>query len=310
MKNKLGVVVPCYGAPSVLDELVTRLKISLKDLVAEDFVIVLVCDGCPFGSWDVIAQLCNQTENVVGINLSRNFGQHAAISAGLHSIQCKHVVVMDCDLQDSPEEISKLYKKALQGFDVVFGKRVKRQDSWIKKAGSVLFYKVYNFLTGFETDASIANFSVISDKVAQSYKLLGEQHRPYSYFINWLGFKRYDVEIKHSKRAEGKSSYTLNKLLNLALSSVVSETNRPLKLAIKMGFFFSFSALIFAVYLIYKWAMGGVVQGWTSVMVTIVFATGVILANLGLVGIYIGKIFDETKRRPVYVISDIVQKDK
>ena len=306
-RMKLSIVSPCYGAPELLEELVYRVCKSVTEITS-DFEIILVNDGCPQESWSVIKRLANDNEQVIGVNLSRNFGQHRAIAAGLSKVSGDYVVVMDCDLQDMPEEIHKLMKKSLEGYDVVFGRRVKRQDGIWKKLSARLYYKIFDFLTGFTTDHAVANFSVISKKVVDSYNQMPEQNRPYSYFITWLGFERCDVDIEHSPRPEGKSSYTFSKLLDFAINNIISETNRPLRLGIKFGFTMSFISLLVALVLAVRWYFGVVVPGWTSVIVSIFFTAGLILAKLGLIGIYTGKVFDETKSRPLFVISEVVSK--
>ena len=306
MGNKLSVVTPCYGSPETLIELVSRLSKVLRSLVGNEYEIILVNDACPKGSWEVISKICGETPNVKGVNLSRNFGQHAAISAGLHQVESDHTVVMDCDLQDIPEEIPKLYEYSMIGVDVVFGRRLERKDSWIKKAGSRVFYLLYDYMTGFNSDHTIANFSIVSRKVVESYKQMKEQHRPYSYFINWLGFERVDVDIQHAERKHGKSSYNIKKLVTFALNSTISQTNKLLRMSIKLGFILSFSAFFYGLFILYEWMQGGLVQGWTSLIVAIFFSTGIILANLGLVGLYIGKIFDETKGRPTFIVSEVI----
>ena len=306
--KKISVVTPVYGAPGAVRELAERLTKTLKTLVGDDFEIIFVNDGCPLGSWQEIRRVTKNNEYVVGVNLSKNFGQHSAIAAGLSKAKGNWVVVMDCDLEDMPEEIPKLYDAALAGADVVFGRRVVRQNSFFKKLSSVLFAKVFNYLSGFETDHSIANFSIISRKVVDSYNQMPEQHRPYSYFINWLGFERVDIDIEHAKRTHGKSSYTFRKLLEFAFNSIVSETNKPLKIAVKLGFSLSLISFMYGMFLVYKWAMGGIVEGWTSVMVSIYFTAGILLGNMGLVGLYIGKIFDEVKSRPVFIIAEMITK--
>lgn len=306
-RMKISIVSPCYGAPELLEELVDRVTQSISKITSV-FEIILVNDGCPKGSWSVIRKIVDKNEHVIGINLSRNFGQHRAIAAGLSKASGDYVVVMDCDLQDMPEEIPRLISKSLEGYDVVFGRRVKRQDSVWKKFCARIYYKVFDFLTGFTTDHAVANFSVISKKVVESYNNMPEQNRPYSYFITWLGFERCDLDIKHSSRPEGKSSYTFVKLLDFAINNVISETNKPLRLGVKFGFMMSFISLMVAVVLAIRWYFGVVVPGWTSVIVSIFFTGGLILAKLGLIGLYIGKVFDETKSRPLFIVSEVVSK--
>lgn len=303
---KLSVVSPIYGAPEVLEQLVDRLSKVLGS-ITKDYEIILVNDGCPKGSWSEIQRLVGVYPCIKGVNLSRNFGQHKAIAAGLYQVSGDFAVVMDCDLQDMPEEIPKLVGKAQEGYEVVFGRRVDRKDNLWKKTSAKVYYSVFDYLTGFKTDNSIANFSVISRKVVDAYKNMPEQNRPYGYFINWLGFKRADVEIEHSERPEGKSSYTFFKLLEFAVNNVISETNKPLKIGVKFGFIMSLVSLIFAFLLVLRWYYGSVVQGWTSVVVSIFFVSGLILAKLGLIGLYLGKVFDETKKRPIFVVAEIIE---
>lgn len=208
-------------------------------------------------------------------------------------------------MQDQPEEILKLYNKTQEGYDVVFGKRIQRQDKYLKKIASKIFYKIYDYLTGYDTDHSIANFSIISKNVVHNFRKMREQHKPYGYFVNWLGFKRSDIEIEHASRLEGTSSYSLKKLIDLATDNIISQSNKPLKMSIKFGFTMSFFSAGYALYLIFRYLITNVsVAGWTSVMVSIYFVAGLILANLGFVGLYIGKIFDETKKRPLYVVDE------
>lgn len=300
----ISVVIPVYGCCTSLTPLYKRLNESLSK-ISSDFEIIMVNDASPDNAWETIKTLAKKDERVKGINLSRNFGQHRAIAAGLDFAIGDWIVVMDCDLQDQPEEIPKLYHKVNEGFDIVFGKRVQRQDKFLKKIASRIFYKIYDYLTGYKTDHSIANFSIISNTVAKNFRKMGEQHKPYGYFINWLGFKRTDIDIDHASRPEGESSYSFKKLIDLATDNIISQSNKPLKMSIKVGFMMSFLSAIYTLILIIRYLLNDIsVEGWTSVMVSIYFIAGLILVNLGFIGIYIGKIFDETKKRPLYVISE------
>ncbi len=303
---KISVVSPVYGCCGSLRELYERLNQSLSS-ISEDFEIVFVNDASPDNSWDVIKELVQQDSRVKGINLSRNFGQHKAIAAGIHHAQGDWVVVMDCDLQDQPEEIIKLYNKAQEGYDAVFGQRIGRQDSRKKRWASRAFIAVYDYLSDSKTDPTIGNFSIISRKVVEGLKQFKEQHHAYTFFVIWLGFKRTYVEIEHAKREVGTSSYNFKRLIQLAMDNIVSQSNKLLRMSIKFGFgLASFSAL-YAIYLVIKYFVTDeIVPGWTSVMVSIYFIGGLLFANLGLIGLYIGKIFDETKGRPLYVIDEII----
>lgn len=303
-KIYISVVIPVYGCETCLVQLYKRLKTTLEKITS-DFELIMVNDSSPDNSWEVIKNISRTDLRVKGINFSRNFGQHQAIAAGLNYTKGDWVVVMDCDLQDQPEEILTLYKKVKEGYDVVFGKRIQRQDNLLKKLASKIFYRIYNYLTDYNTDYSIANFSIISSKVVKNFRQMKEQHKPYGFAINWLGFSRTDIEIKHASRAEGKSSYSLKKLIILAGDNIISQSNKPLRISIIIGFTMSLLSILYAFYLVARYLMNDItVTGWTSVMVSIYFLSGLILVNMGFMGLYIGKMFNEIKNRPPYVIDE------
>lgn len=307
MSNKrphISVVTPVYGCAKALPELYERLVKTLTP-ITENFDIIMVNDQSPDKAWDVIQQLAAKDQRVKGINLSRNFGQHRAITAGLDYADGEWVVVMDCDLQDQPEEIVKLYNKAQEGYDAVFGRRAQRKDTFFKKFTSKIYNKVFTFISGMETDPATANFSIISHNVVKYYRKMREQNRAYPPFVNWLGFKRADIDIEHAPRAHGESSYSFRKLMALAINSIVAHSNKPLRLSIEFGFLMTFFSLLYALWLVIRYFIYGVpVAGWTSVMVSIYLIGGLLFANMGILGLYIGKIFNETKQRPIYVVSD------
>ncbi len=302
-KVHISVVTPVYGCASVLERLYKRLVDTLEK-ITDSFEIIMVNDKSPDNAWEVIEQLAMQDERVKGINLSRNFGQHFAITAGLDFVKGDWIVVMDCDLQDQPEEIAKLYKKAMEGYDVVFGKRTERKDGFFKKLGSKLFYIVYDYFTDTKNKSGTANFGIFSKKVIENYKRMREHNRTFPLFIRWIGFKTAEIDIEHAARPEGKSSYNLYRLFSLAFDSIVSQSNKPLRLSIGFGFIMSFLSMVYGIWQIIKYYMWGVpVEGWTSVIVSIYFIGGLLFANMGILGIYIGKIFNETKNRPLYIID-------
>jgi dolichol-phosphate mannosyltransferase len=308
-KPYISVVIPVYGCAVSLSQLNKRLNQTLLNLT-DYYEIILVNDASPDNAWSAIKQLTKNDDRIKGINLSRNFGQHYAITAGLDHTAGDWIIVMDCDLQDQPEEILKLYKKAIEGYDIVFGRRVDRKDSFLKKLSSKLFFKIYDYLANTKTDNTIANFSIISRKVVTALKLYRESNRAYTLLVDMIGFRRTHIDIEHSKRVEGKSSYTFKKLVFHAVNSVVSQSNKPLLLSIQFGFTLTILSFIYILYLIYIYFIDGIgIEGWTSVMVSVYFIGGLIFMNLGFIGLYIGKIFDETKSRPLYIIDEITWKD-
>lgn len=304
--NHLSIVTPVYGCAASLELLHARLVNTLTK-ITEQFEIIMVNDASPDDAWEKIRELARKDPRVKGLNLSRNFGQHRAITAGLDIASGEWVVVMDCDLQDQPEEIEKLYRKALEGYDVVVGRREIRQDSYLKRLGSKLFYKMFDYLTDQKNDASVANFGIYARAVIQSVGAFREQNRFFPFFVNWVGFERTEIAITHAPRIHGQTSYNFSKLINLAVDTIVSYSNKPLRLAIKIGFSMSAFSMVYAFWLIVKYFVYGIpVEGWTSVMVSTFFLSGLIMANLGIVGLYIGRIFDETKSRPLFIIKEKV----
>ena len=267
----------------------------------------MVNDGSPDDAWTTISRLGMHDARVKGIELSRNFGQHHAITAGLDHARGDWVVVMDCDLQDRPAEIINLYNKAKEGFDVVFGRRAVRKDSFFKRLGSGLFYRVLSYFTDQKFDASISNFSIISRKVANAFVQIREQNRNYVLCILWMGFKTAQINIEHEQRATGRSSYTVRKLIYFAYDIIIAQSNKPLRLSITFGFAMAFSALAYGGYLVARYFSTGVgVEGWTSTIVSIFLVGGILLANMGVLGVYLGKVFNEEKRRPIYVVATTI----
>ncbi len=305
----ISVVVPVYGCRAAIPELHRRLCESLGT-IANTFEIILVDDCCPQNSWEEIQKVCERDSRVVGIHLSRNFGQIRAITAGLDKSQGDWVVVMDCDLQDRPEAIPELYAKAQEGYDVVFARREGRKDSAITKFLSRCFYKVYDYFTEGTFDSSICNFSISRRIVIDSYCRMREQNRAYTMFIRWLGFRETAIDMSADERYEGKSSYNMTRKLKMAFEIITSQSNKPLFFSIKVGFAIATIALLYIIYLILRYLIvGDVLLGWTSTIASVYLMGGIILAAVGVVGIYVGNIFNETKNRPLYVIAECINDD-
>lgn len=301
----ISVVIPAYKCSECIEELYQRLIITFRAMKVDKYEIIFVNDGSPHPDWEVIRTLCDRDNKVKGLNLARNFGQHKAITAGLDFAKGEWVVVMDCDLQDQPEEIPKLYAKVKEGHNIVFGRRHDRQDGFLKMVFSRLYNKLFNYLIEQKTDNSVANFSIMHRKVVNEIISMRENTRSHALLIYWLGFDVAYVDIDHSRRYLGKSAYNFRKSLSLAVDFAISQSNKPLKLFVKIGVAISAVAFFYGSYLIVNFYMNGVsLQGWTSIMVTMYFIGGLLLASLGILGIYIGKIFDEVKGRPIYAIKE------
>ncbi len=300
----ISVVIPVYKAENCLDELYKRLVDNLV-VITSDFEIILVEDCGGDSSWPKILELARKDVRVLGLQFSRNFGQHYGITAGLDHCRGDWVVVMDCDLQDRPEEIARLYAKAQEGFDVVLARRGIRQDAWIKKIASHAFYKIFSYLADIDYDGSNGNFRIISRKVVQNICKMREQLRFFGGLVQWTGFPTASIEVEHSARHAGDSTYTFSKLWKLASETIIAYSDKPLRLAIRLGFLMSVFAFCYGTYILaHALLYGSTVIGWNSLIVSIYFIGGIIIAILGVIGIYLGKTFDESKKRPLYIISE------
>jgi dolichol-phosphate mannosyltransferase len=298
----LSVVIPVYKAGQCLDELYRRLKASLE-IVSPDFEIVLVEDCGGDNSWQVIERLAAADPRVRGIQFSRNFGQHYGITAGVDYCHGDWVVVMDCDLQDRPEEIPRLYAKAQEGYDVVLARRGARQDPPLKRFTSLLFYKIFSYLADIEYDGESGNFLIMSRKVVVNFRRMGEQLRFFGGLVQWMGFPTSSIEVEHAERFEGKSAYTFAKLWKLASETIIAHSDKPLRLAVRFGFLMAFFSFCYGMYILGRALFyGSAIPGWSSLIVSLYFIGGIIITILGIIGIYLGKTFDESKKRPLYIV--------
>jgi len=298
----ISVVSPVYGCKNCLYELYSRLKETLEKITI-DFEIILVNDASPDNAWETIVELAGKDNRVKGINLSRNFGQHYAITAGLDHCRGEWVVVMDCDLQDQPEEITKLYNKAMEGFQIVYGQRIRRKDKWLKRTYSKIFYAILGYFTNTKQDPSIGNFGIYNKNVIDSILAMNDYHRYFPTMVRWVGFKHTKISVSHAERAGGRSAYSLRKLINMGMDIIVSFSDKPLKLMVKIGFVIASISFLFAIYNLLLFLNHQIkVLGYTSLIVSIWFFSGLIIMVLGVVGLYIGKTFDKVKGRPAYLI--------
>ena len=303
--SEISVVAPVYNQRSeTLIELVRRLSASIST-ITDDFEIVLVDDGSFSDVWSTISDMARSNPNVRGLQLSRNFGQHVAISAGLDHADGKWVVVMDADLQDRPEAIPELYAKAQQGYDVVFVNRSERPESLVYRMIAAVFYLVLNALSGQDYNRLQGNFSIVSAKAVRAFRLLREPGRFYGGMLRWVGFRHGSITSSHAAPDAGQSSYSFTKRVRFALSLILGFSMRLLYISIVLGLLmaaisFVMGGYIVAVKILYPRFP---LQGWPSVMTAIFFTAGVTNVAIGLTGIYIGQILLQTRGRPLYVVA-------
>jgi len=302
----LSIVSPVYACDGCLEDLCERLCRTLDGMHASH-EIILVCDASPDDSWQRIREIASRDHRVIGLRLARNVGQHCAISAGLQHAVGAWVVVMDCDLQDVPEEIPALLAKAREGHDIVFAQRVERQDTWLKRLASRGFYRLLGYLTGTRYDASTANFGVFSARAIQAVNALPERGRFFPLMVRWAGYPTAVLPVSHAKRASGKTTYTFRKLFRLAIEIVLAYSDKPLRLVAKAGVLLSLVAFALAGWSVYRYLNGDVaVAGYTSIIASIWLLGGATIFCVGVVGLYVGRMFNDIKQRPYYTVDETV----
>lgn len=304
MSIEISIISPVYRAEKILDKLVNQIRDTLHE-IGVTFEIILVDDRSPDNSWEVMKQLSTKFPEVKSIRLSRNFGQHPTIMAGLSLAKGEWIVVMDCDLQDQPKEISKLYNKALEGFDIVLATRIQRQDGFFKKLFSKLFYKVFNYFSGIDVNSEVANFGIYNRKVICSVLQIEDYIKFFPLFIKWVGYRATTVSVEHREREFGSSSYNFVKLFSLAFNTIISFSDKPLKIFTIIGFLISFVSLLFGFYFFVEALTGKIKEpGFSSLIISIWLLSGIIISTVGIVGLYLGKTFNQTKNRPVFIIDE------
>lgn len=303
---EISVVSPVYQAEVIIPHLVSQISNVLEGLV-QSYEIILVEDGSSDCSWDAIKHECCMNSSVKGIRLSRNFGQHSAITAGLQYSRGNWVVVMDCDLQDRPDQIPALFRKALQGYDVVFARRYLRHDSKLKKLYSQIFYSVFSYLTETKQDATIANFGIYRDVVVKAVLSMNDHVRYFPAMVQWVGFKSATIDVVHSARFHGNTTYSFQKMLRLAINNIISFSDKPLRLVAQGGLGIAFISLLIGSIYFLGYLLGAVkIAGYASLIISIWLTAGINIFVLGLVGIYVGKAFEKIKDRPIYIVEEVL----
>jgi len=305
---EISVVSPVYMAENLLAELVERISKTLNSM-SVSYQIILVEDRGADNSWEKIKELSEEYPFLKAYRLSRNFGQHYAITAGLSKATGKWVVVMDCDLQDRPEEIPALYEKTKEGFESVVARRAVRQDGFAKRMSSKLFYSIFSYLTETEQDSSVANFGIYHTKVIHAILAMGDQIRYFPTMSQWVGFNRTYLNVKHQPRPEGESSYSFGKLLELAFDNILAFSDRLLRLTVKLGFWIAFISMSIGIFYLYQYFFTDEIEvlGFASLIVSISFFSGMIILILGILGLYLGKTFEQVKSRPQFLISESLE---
>ncbi len=278
----------------------------LEQLV-DSWEIVFVDDRSRDASWGKVLALAASDEHVKAIRLSRNFGQHAAITAGLAESVGRWTVVMDCDLQDPPEAIPDLYAKALEGHEIVFARRRVRRQSLARRAANRVYFALRRSLAGVDLETEHSNLSMMSAKARRAFLSVPDAHRNFLLILYWLGFDRTSIEFEHADRYAGESSYKFGSLLRVAVDGLFFQTTALLRWIVYVGFAMTALSVALAAYFVYQYYSTDTYPGWTSLAVLLLLIGGFIITFVGLTGLYLGKVFEQVKGRPLFVVDERVQ---
>jgi dolichol-phosphate mannosyltransferase len=303
----LSVIIPVYNEANNIKELATRLNQTLAGL-PEDWEVLFINDGSRDGSWEMLEGLAKTDKRIKLINFSRNFGHQNALAAGIDHCQGKAAIIMDGDLQDPPELIPELFAKWKQGYHVVYAQRTSREyEPASKRFFAGVFYRLIKRITSLDMPLDTGDFRLIDRRVIDILKNLPENNLFLRGLVAWTGFRQTGVQFNRERRYAGKPKYSFKKSLELAIAGITSFSVFPLRLASYLGFLVSGFSFLFALYVIYKkFFLDVATEGWASLMVVILFLGGVQLLTLGIIGEYLGKLNEEQKKRPKYIVADKV----
>jgi dolichol-phosphate mannosyltransferase len=301
---EISVIVPVYNEQEIIPELYRRLKAAI-DSISSNYELIFINDGSKDSTLIRLFELANLDNKVKYINFSRNFGHQIAVTAGLDASKGKAVVIIDGDLQDPPELIPDMFKKHLEGFEVVYAKRKKRKgETYFKKVTAKLFYRLLKSITSIDIPIDVGDFRLIDRKIVDYLKLMPEQNKFLRGQIAWLGFRQTFVEYNRDSRKTGKTGYPLGKMIKFALDGITGFSDSPLKLVTKIGFFISFLAFAIILYALYAhYILLQTLTGWTSLIISSMFIGGIQLLSIGIIGEYISRINTNVRNRPLYIVE-------
>ena len=305
--TRLSVAIPIHNEETVLPELLRRLRCVLDGLAGGPHEIVFVDDGSTDRTFEILQQAALQDTRIVVVSLSRNFGHQAAITAALDHAVGEAVVVMDGDLQDVPEVIPKFVEKYQQGYDVVYAQRVRRKEPWPLRLCYFVFYRMMARLSDVHLPLDSGDFGLMSRRVINQVRRMPEHHRYLRGIRSWVGFRQVGVAVERAERHSGKSKYSLIRLVKLATDGVFAFSIVPIRAAALVGTFVMFVSILYVAYAVYaKVFLQRSPQGFTALLVAVTFLSGIVLFFLGIIGEYVGRIYEETKGRPQYIVGRIV----
>jgi dolichol-phosphate mannosyltransferase len=303
----LSIVIPCFNEEGCLAELHQRLSTSARAAVGEDYELVLVNDGSRDGSWTAMQRMAEADGNLVAIDLSRNHGHQLALTAGLDLCRGQRILIIDADLQDPPELLGPMLQTMREsGADVVYGVRRSRAGETVfKRATAHGFYRLLSRATEVDIPLDAGDFRLMSRRALDALLAMPEQARFIRGMVAWIGFKQVPFAYDRQKRFAGETKYPLRKMMRFAFDALTGFSSAPLKLASHAGLWLSAGSALLVVYIAYAWLSGRSIQGWTSLMLVVVILGAIQMFVLALMGEYIGRLYNESKRRPLYIVQDI-----
>ena len=302
----LSVVAPCYNEFESLPELHRRVSKVCQEHVGDGYEFVLVNDGSADGTWSSIRSLAESDPHVVGVNLSRNYGHQLALSAGLSVCRGQRILIIDSDLQDPPELLPQMMALMDQGADVVYGQRENRLgETWFKKLSAAVFYRILKRLVDIEIPLDAGDFRLMSRRALDILNAMPEQHRFIRGMVSWIGLDQRPLPYQRQERFAGETGYPLRKMIRFALDAITGFSIQPLRIATHFGVMFGLGGFVMLMVALYGWLTGRAVEGWTSLMTVILILGSVQLLVVGVLGEYVGRLYTESKRRPLYVIDEI-----
>jgi polyisoprenyl-phosphate glycosyltransferase len=303
---RLSVVVPCYNEEAVLALLEPRLAAACASVAGEDYEIVLVNDGSKDRTWQVICDLVRRNPRILGVDLSRNHGHQLAVTAGLQVSRGEMVLIIDADLQDPPELLTQMVAKIGEGYDVVYGKRLRRHgESAFKRGTASLFYKLINRLADHEIPLDTGDFRLMTRRVVDQLNAMPERFRFIRGMVSWIGFDQVAVEYERDARAAGETHYPLHRMIRLAFDAITSFSTLPLRMASHLGVLMGFVGFGMLGWAIFRWLEEGTIVGWTSTVAVVLIMGSVQLIILGIFGDYLGRLYLENKRRPLFIVREL-----
>jgi polyisoprenyl-phosphate glycosyltransferase len=304
---RVSVAISVYNEEDVLPELLRRVRDALDKIPGGPHEILFVDDGSSDHTFEILASAAAADPRIVVVSLSRNFGHQAALSAALDHVTGDLVVVMDGDLQDPPEVIPRFLEEQRKGYDVVYAQRVRRKEPWILRACYFLFYRLIAGVSNVHLPLDSGDFGLLSRRVVDRLRAIPEHHRYLRGLRAWVGFRQAGIPVERAERYSGKSRYGLIRLLRLAFDGIFAFSVAPLRAASVMGVITIFGSLLFALYAVYvRFFLGKSPPGFTALIVAVTLLSGIQLLFLGVIGEYLGRVYEETKGRPNYVIGAIV----